>query len=248
MPEISTFLPAALLASLFVGMSKGGLPMVGMLAVPLLAFYIDPLTAAALLLPIFLVSDVYGIWLYRRNYSSRNLRILIPAGLMGVFVGYLLVPHLSVAKLNLVVGLIGVSFCLKMWFFTARTAEPRPAKVGPGLFWGTITGFTSYVTHAGAPPYQVYILPQKLPKLKFAGTTTILFGIVNFAKLPPYLALGQFPEFEFGPTLALIAAAMFGAWAGSKVTWFLPEKLFFRVVQAALFILCVQLVWKGLTA
>ena len=70
------------LASLLVGMSKGGLPGVGMLAVPILSLMISPVLAAVLLLPIYILSDVVGVWLYRREYSAENLRVLIPAGIV----------------------------------------------------------------------------------------------------------------------------------------------------------------------
>ena len=55
------------LATLLVGSSKGGLPLVGMLAVPLVALQISPVVAAGLLLPIYITSDVYGLWLYRKS-------------------------------------------------------------------------------------------------------------------------------------------------------------------------------------
>ena len=41
-------------------------------------------------------------------------------------------------------------------------------------------------SHAGAPPYQVYVLPLGLEKTVFAGTTTIFFAFVNAVKLVPY--------------------------------------------------------------
>ena len=51
-----------------------------------------------------------------------------------------------------------------------------------GLFWGVITGFTSFVSHSGGPPYQVYALPLKMTKTVFAGTSTIAFAIINAVK------------------------------------------------------------------
>ena len=54
-----------------------------------------------------------------------------------------------------------------------------------GILWGTLAGFTSFISHAGAPPFQIYVLPQRLPKLVFAGTSTILFATINAAKIVP---------------------------------------------------------------
>lgn len=246
MTDITAILPLALLAAFLVGMSKGGLPAIGMLAVPMLAFYIDPLTAAALLLPIYLVSDAYGIWLYRSSHSARNLAILIPAGLLGVTIGYLAAPYMSVRVMNAIVGLIGLSFCLLRWFGKGRDRPAKPAAMAPGLFWGTLAGITSFVSHAGAPPYQVYVLPQKLPKLAFAGTTTITFAAINFAKLPPYLALGLFPQFQPGPIAILCLAAIAGAWSGSRLTKIVPDWLFFRIVEIALFVMSIQLLYRAI--
>ena len=75
------------LAALLVGLSKGGLPTVGMLAVPLLSLFMSPVKAAVLLLPIYIISDVVSVWLYRKNFSAPNLKILIPAGVLGVCIG-----------------------------------------------------------------------------------------------------------------------------------------------------------------
>lgn len=47
---------------------------------PLLSLYITPMQAAVLLLPVYLISDVVGMWLYRRDFSKPHLRVLIPAG------------------------------------------------------------------------------------------------------------------------------------------------------------------------
>ena len=246
MTDISSILPLALLAAFLVGLSKGGLPAIAMLAVPLLALYIDPLTAAAYLLPIYLISDALGLWFYRKDFSKRNLAILVPAGLFGILLGYIFAPMTSVPVLNTFIGTIGVAYCLKTWLQRDQNLPPKPANIGPGIFWGTITGITSFITHSGAPPFQMYVLPQKLSKLSFAGTTVILFAIINFAKLPPYLALGQFPRYEPLPTAGLVVVSILGVIIGAKLTKIMPEQIFFIVVQVALFAISLRLIWKAI--
>ena len=39
---------------------------------------------AALLLPVYIVSDMFGLWAYRREFDKRNLEILIPAATLGI--------------------------------------------------------------------------------------------------------------------------------------------------------------------
>jgi uncharacterized membrane protein YfcA len=77
------------IGALLIGLSKGGLPTIGMLSVPILSLAMSPVRAAVLLLPIYVISDIFGVWLYRKNFHARNLKILIPSSLVGVFIGWL---------------------------------------------------------------------------------------------------------------------------------------------------------------
>lgn len=232
----------AVAAAFFVGLSKGGLPSVGTLAVPLLALVIAPVTAAALLLPIYVASDMVGLYLYRRSYSGRNLAILIPASLLGVLLGWLFSAYLSSLFIGMLVGVVGVLFCLNAWFGGRFRSKARQADIPGGLFWGTLTGLTSFVSHSGGPPYQMYVLPQRLEKMVFAGTSTILFAIVNAAKIIPYWQLQQFSHFDTTLALWLLPSAIIGTVVGRKLTQLLPDGLFFRIVEISLLLLSLKLI------
>lgn len=239
------FLILAGIAAFAVGLSKGGLPAVGSLAVPLMALSVSPVVAAGLLLPIYVASDVVGLWLYRREYSAPNLRILVPAGLLGVGLGWATAHLVSEQRVMLFVGLVGLFYCLSAWL--RRDPGPaRRAKIPGGLAWGALTGFSSFVAHSGAAPFQVYVLPQRLEKMVFAGTATILFAIINFAKIPPYWALGQLNAGSLEIAAALVPVAAAGAIAGIHLTRILPEKLFFELVRIALALISLKLVWDGI--
>lgn len=245
--QSAAFIAVAILAAFTVGLSKGGLPAVGSLAVPLMALVISPVVAAGLLLPIYVASDVVGLWLYRREFSARNLGILVPAGLLGVFIGWMAAETVSEETVLLFVGFVGLFYCLSSWL-RREAAAPRPADWPRGLAWGTLSGFSSFVAHSGAAPFQVYVLPQRLEKMVFAGTSTILFAIINFAKIPPYWALGQMSLGTVESAAVLMPVAMIGAVSGMYATRLLPEKLFFELVGIALFLISLKLVWDGLAA
>ena len=123
---------------------------------------------------------------------------------------------------------------------------PRPADVPRGLFWGTIAGFTSFVSHTGGPPYQMYVLPQRLEKMVFAGTSTIIFAIINALKLIPYWALGEFNPGNLEVAAILSPVAIAGAIAGYKLTSVIPQKLFFRLVEVTLALVSVKLIFDAL--
>ena len=239
------FYIAACVAAFLVGASKGGLPLVGGLSVPVMALVMSPVTAAALLLPVYLVSDVFGLWAYRREFDRRNLMILIPATSLGILIGWAAARVTQEWMVTLLVGVIGISFCINA-LLKRHNAAPRPADVPRGLFWGTIAGFTSFVSHNGAPPYQMYALPQKLPKMVFAGTSTILFAYVNAAKLLPYWALGQFNPGNLEVAAIIAPVSIAGALTGYKLTSILPEKIFFRLVEVTLAVVSVKLIFDAL--
>jgi hypothetical protein len=150
---------------------------------------------------------------------------------------------------RIVVGSVGLLF-LSMRLRTRLMGTPMPRKAGisRGILWGSISGFTSFVSHAGAPAFQVYVLPQQLPKMMFAGTATILFAIINLMKVPPYLALGLIHWRDIGIFAILAPIALFGVWLGYRLTQIISERIFFMIVEIALFAISVLLIHAGLTA
>lgn len=236
-----------LLASLIVGASKGGLASAGTLAVPLLSIWMDPLTAAGVLLPIFIVSDVVGVWLYRREFSAKNVLLLIPAGLFGVILATFLAPYISTAFAELATGCVGLFYCAHTLRKKLRGQDAVvPFRLVPGVFWGALSGITSFISHTGAPPFQSFVLPQKLPKMEYAGTNTLVFAAINLFKLPAYASVGMMTSLHL-PTLAAMAVvASVGAVLGRRLAQWLPEAVFMLVIQGLLFVVSVYLVVKGL--
>jgi len=244
--NIDLYLILASCGALLIGMSKGGLPLVGMMSVPLLSLVMSPVKAAVLLLPLFVVSDVVGVWLYRRQYSAINLKILIPAGLIGVFVGWLTASMISDHTIKFIIGLVGVVFCLQTWFRRGQSETPQEATKIKGYFWGGMAGFTSFISHAGGPPFQIYVLPQKLPKAEFAGTATILFAIINFSKILPYQNLSPYSSEDLWKAATLIPMALMGTFLGAYLTKRINDVLFYKLVQASLFVVSCKLIWDSI--
>lgn len=237
----------AVLAAFFVGAGKGGLPMIAMLSVPTMSLVISPMQGAALLLPIYLISDIYGVYIYRGSFSLRNLLILIPAGVVGIIAGYLLADQISDDAVRVVIGFVGLAFlAMRMRVRVKGKGEARPADVPRGIFWGSVAGFTSFVSHAGGPAFQIYTLPQQLSKLSFAGTSTILFAVINWMKVPPYFALGLMESADFRTISVLTPVAIFGAWAGYRIIRLVPERIFFLMIEIALFVISINLIRVGL--
>jgi uncharacterized membrane protein YfcA len=239
--SFDSYLVLAGLAALLVGLSKGGLPTVGMLAVPLLSLFMSPVKAAVLLLPIYIISDVVSVWLYRKSFSAPNLKILIPAGVLGVFIGWLTASFTSDSAVKLMIGCMGVGFCLNTWL-RKTPQDKQPVDSKKGWFWGTVAGFTSFISHAGGPPLQIYVLPQRLPKIQFAGTATLLFAIINAAKIWPYQLLQPYSHDDLMRAADLIPFALVGTVLGAYIAKKIADVWFYRLVQAGLFAVSLKLI------
>lgn len=244
--EDFAFWALAGLAAVLVGLSKGGLPVVGMLGVPVMSLVMSPVVAAGLLLPIYVISDMFGLWAYRRAFDRRVLAIMVPAMTIGVGIGWATASVVSEAWVTMLVGLIGAAFAANMLIRAGRVVAAKPADVVPGMFWGALAGFTSFVSHAGAPPYQVYVLPLKLEKAVFAGTATIAFAYVNAIKLIPYYALGQLSFANLEKAAILAVPASLAVFAGVRLVKIIPEKLFFQLISWTLLAVSLKLIWDGL--
>ena len=230
------------LAAAMVGLSKGGLPTVGMLSVPILSLFMSPVKAVVMLLPIYIISDLVGLWLYRKNFSVINLKILVPAGIGGVLAGWLTASLVSDTAVKMMIGLMGVGFVLNAWRKRHAEQAPKPASWRQGMLWGSLSGFTSFISHAGGPPFQVYLLPQKLSKLVFAGTSTLFFAFINLAKLWPYHTLQPYGTNELMGAFVLIPFALVGTVAGAYLTRKIADDWFFKWVQVGLLAISVKLI------
>ena len=177
--------------------------------------------------------------------KGRVLAIVLPGAVAGIAFGWAtarIVPETAVTAL---IGLIGVAFALNLLLRHKVKAEPTRAEVAPGVFWGAVTGFTSFVSHSGGPPYQVYTLPLGMPKAVFAGTSTIAFAVINAVKLVPYWQLGQLSAGNLKHAALLFVPSVVAVFAGVRLVQWLPERLFFQLVTWSLLLISLKLVWDG---
>jgi uncharacterized membrane protein YfcA len=236
---------AGSVAAFLVGLSKGGLALIGALGVPVLALVVSPVRAAAVLLPVYVLSDMMGLWVYRHEFSRENLRILMPSAVAGIAIGWATASYVSDRGVGLLVGLIGASFCWNSWRTRHENPVARPVELKRGIAWGAVTGFASFVSHSGGPAYQVYVLPQRLPKMVYAGTTTILFAFMNVLKLVPYWALGQLSADNLRVAAYLALPALAGTLLGVRLVRILPTRSYFAVVQVLLLAVSLRLILKA---
>jgi len=237
------FLATALAAVLLVGLAKGGFSGIGMAATPILALAVPPLQALAILLPILMVQDVVSIWWYRRDYDGWNLKVMLPGAVLGVGLAWAVGSVVSDDVVRLLIGVIGVTFVLKVWF--GRMPPPGRPSAASGAFWGAGAGFTSAIASAGMPPFSVHVLPQRMEKLKLVGTVTMFFAAVNLMRVVPYFALGQLTLDNLKISLALLPLAIATNFLGIWLVQRISTALFYRIAYLLMFSVSAAIMAQG---
>jgi len=239
-----SFYAVAIPAVIFLGLAKGGFSGVGMAATPLLAMYLPPLEAAALLLPILICQDVISVRAYWRDWSAWNLKVLLPGAALGMALGWLFAAQVPDNAIRVLIGGVAVGFVADAWLRRSRAPRKQGTALG-GLFWGAVSGFTSFASQGGGPPFQMFTLPQRLPKMTFVGTTTLFFAAVNLMKILPYLMLAQFSARNLSTSLALLPIAVAANFTGIWMIRVVTTAQFYRATYALLLVLGTALIWQG---
>jgi len=240
------FYAVAVPAALLVGVGKSGVAGgFGILAVPLIALVLPVPQAAAIVLPLLTVGDLFGLAALVRHSDRALLRVLLPAGLTGTVIGFALFGVLQPKTVSAVLGVMTLLFIAqRMWSSAGAAARVVPR--GFTALAGVISGVTSFVAHAGGPPISIALLPMRLAPAVFAGTTSVFFTAINASKWLPYAWLGLIDATNMLTAAALAPCAVLGVWLGVSLLRRLPPVWFYRIVTAGLLVTGLKLTWDGL--
>jgi uncharacterized membrane protein YfcA len=230
-----------------LGFSKGGLAGVGSLALPLMALVIDPVQAAAIVLPILIAQDIVGVWSFRRHLDWYVLGWTLPGATLGILIGYLFAASVSAAGVMTLVGTISIAFgAYRLWLGrrgTPTAGAPSPGWVGS--LAGVVSGFTSQIAHAGAPPFQLWVLPRRLPRDVLVGTWAVYFAALNWIKVPAFAALGQFTAANMLTAAALLPLAIVSTFAGVWLVRRIDGERFYKIIYWLMILVGVILIGEA---
>lgn len=241
-----TFYAVAVPAVLLMGISKSGFGAgFGALATPLMALAVPVPQAAAIMLPLLAIMDAFGLKALWREIDRGLMKLLLPAGLLGTLVG---TASFGLLQAKTVAGLVGA---ITLVFLAIRTVFPPRADAPPppkalGFAVGIVSGFTSFVAHAGGPPIGFYLLPLKLPPIRFTATLAVFFAAVNLSKWIPYAALGLIDGANMSTSLVLAPLAPLGVWLGVRIVRVIPQALFYRLFSLGMLLTGTKLLWDAL--
>ncbi len=226
------------------GLSKGGLGGAGSTATPLLALAIAPAQAAAIMLVVLCVMDIVGIRAYLWRWDRRIMRVIIPPGIAGCLLGAATFRIMNDNWIRILIGVIVLGY-LAYTFYPRKNLLKKPSDRA-GRFWGTVSGFASFITHSGSPPLMVYLLPQRLEKDAFIATCLVYFAAINYAKILPYWWLGLLDLQNVATALALVPIGIGGIYLGIWLQRRMDARWFYRILYALFFVTGAKLLYDGI--
>jgi hypothetical protein len=245
MDSYSNLLVAGL-AVLFIGLSKAGFGGgLGMLTTPLCVLAFDARSAIGILLPLLCAGDAFSLYHYWGKWERRNLKYLLPGVVVGVVVGVRLIGRFSPRELNIAIGVLAVAFVVfqvvKEGIFRAEgTFAPNH---WVGIPCGLGAGITSSFAHGAGPVVSVFLIPQRMPKEIYVGTTVLVFTWVNWIKMPFFIANQIVTWDTVRASLAYLPLIPVGVWLGVWLNRRFSEGAFTRTIYVLTFLAGLELIF-----
>ena len=92
----------------------------------------------------------------------------------------------------------------------------------------------------------MWVMPRKLDRDTFVGTSAIFFAVVNWIKVPAYAALGQFTAANAAATATLLPLAILSSLVGVKLVRKVPVERFYTIVYVLMIIAGAKLLLDGI--
>lgn len=250
LPELS-FYYAAVPAVLLVGFAKGGMgDALSLIGVPFLALVVSPVEAAAILLPILVFMDMVSLVIWRGHADMTTLKIMLPGALFGIALGWATSAIVPGDVLRVVIGTVTVLFCARYFWNNfgpgvGKAVPLRGQRPVRATAWATLSGYGSFVAHAGGAPFQIYALPLKLPPREYTGTSVRFFAILNAVKLIPYFALGQLDTKNLVTSFTLLPFAPLATLAGAWCVRRMKPEIFYPFMYVMALIAALLIIREG---
>lgn len=246
----------ACLAVLAVAISKSGFGgALGSLSVPLMLFVLPPRLALGILLPLFLVTDVWVVYLWRQWLDRRILLVMCSFGLLGQVIGWSLLDVFNDQILTTLIGVIALITAVKYGW---RRLHPSPQTseeiaevvkrrlIPRGAFWCGLSGISSFVSLSGGIPAQIFLLPHALARQVFVGTLSVYFFVINLAKLPFYAEADLFTSETWHLSLWLLPVIPVGVFLGKWMNTHLSDRIFYDISHSVLLVMGGKLLYSVL--
>lgn len=203
-----------LLSSFLIGLSKTGIPGLGLLAISLSTMVLPAKASTGIILIILICGDIFAVTYYRKNAVWKHLLRLFPFAFTGIFAGYLLMDRINDNQLKPVIGIIILIMLGLNYLWKKKSNLNIPQKWYFAAVLGLIAGITTMMANAAGPVMLIYLLAMKLDKKEFVGTGAWYFFIGNLFKVPFSAKLGLINPYSLQLNFFILPGVICGAITG----------------------------------
>ncbi len=220
-------------AAVIIGVSKTGIPGLGILAMVIVAMVLPAKQSTGLILPMLVVGDICSVAYYRQHASWGHLARLAPWAVVGVLIGVAALGRLNDAQIRPLIGgiVLALVLCSFALAYRPNWRESLSQSYALAAAIGILGGFTTMVANAAGPVMIIYLLAMGLPKNAFLGTSAWFFFLINLFKVPFSAWLGLITGSSLTLNAILLPGILLGAVVGVRFAKRMPEKTFAMVAQ-----------------
>lgn len=230
------------LNAFLIGISKTGIPGVGILAIPLTAMVLPARVSTGLILPMLIMGDIFAVSYYRRKGVWKYIFRLLPFAVSGIIIGYFMMGKINDEQLSKFIGFV-ILIILSLNYWWNKKEIKIPEKFYFAIFMGLLAGITTMMANAAGPILIIYLLSMKLPKTEFVGTGAWYFFILNWLKVPFSVNLGLINFNSLKLNFILFPGVIIGAILGIIFLKKIPQKVFNQIVQILAGISALKLIF-----
>lgn len=219
-----------LTCAVVVGLTKTGIPGLGVLIAPLMASVFPARASTGIVLPMLMFGDIFAVGYYRRNAVRSHLIRLIPWTVAGIVVGYLALGRIDDRQLRPLIGIVILAILgADFWRSKKQASIPTQWWFAAGI--GIVAGITTMMANAAGPIMTIYLLAMRLPKTHFIGTGAWYYVLLNWLKVPFSLSLGLITYQSMQFDVLLFPLIAIGTIIGLKAVKHIPERTFSSIAR-----------------
>ncbi|NDG71863.1 MAG: sulfite exporter TauE/SafE family protein [Proteobacteria bacterium] len=176
----------AALSAACVGISKSGFGAMAIPGILLMTQVMPARESSGVILPMLILADIFAVQSFRKFTVWRLLIKILPAAVLGVILGWAIMPRIPTGFFTPVIGWIILAL---LTLTIAQKCSNRLQEIAAdhaAVAWplGLLAGVSTMLANAAGPAMTVYLLASRLPKYEFVGTAAWFFFFINIIKVP----------------------------------------------------------------
>jgi len=177
------------------------------------------------------LADLFAVGYYHRHAKWNIILKLLPAALVGIAAGSVVVRCTDDETLRPIIGLIVLAMLGLHYFREKYLSKDFSNSQLFAVSMGFLAGITTQLANAAGPVMTIYLLAMNLPKYEFIGTGAWYFLILNWLKMLIFASEGRITMQTISADVAMLPLIATGAIAGIFILKKIPQKWFNIIIQ-----------------